>query len=169
MSIRLRKLEKKDAPYMYEWMQNNDVTRYMRNDFAHMTLSDCVSFINKSMLDEKNIHMAIVNSNDEYQGTVSLKNISNARAEFAITIRASAMGQDISSDAMEKMIHYGLFELNLEYIYWFVSKFNKRAIRFYDKNGFRRIGLIESKKYSFCQDLDNYIWYIVNKEDNRYA
>ena len=44
---------------------------------------------------KKNIHMAITDDNDEYMGTVSLKNINyiDSFAEFAITVRRTAMGK----------------------------------------------------------------------------
>lgn len=29
----LRELRTDDAPYMYEWMQDDDVVQYLRNDF----------------------------------------------------------------------------------------------------------------------------------------
>lgn len=38
----------------------------------------------------KNLHLAIVDENDEYMGTVSLKNIEEDKAEFAITVRKNA-------------------------------------------------------------------------------
>ena len=36
--MKLRKLEAKDAPFMLEWMHDEDVVRYMRRDFMSMTL-----------------------------------------------------------------------------------------------------------------------------------
>ena len=94
-------------------------------------------------------------------GTVSLKNIENDAAEFAITVRKNAMGKGFSKYAMSEIIRIGLEELNLKSIYWCVSPENKRAVKFYDKNGYMRIDLSKlniSGGYS-PQQLQHYIWY----------
>ena len=91
--------------------------------------------------DDKNLHLAVVDDNNTYMGTVSLKNIENDAAEFAITVRKNAMGKGFSKYAMSEIIRIGLEELNLKSIYWCVSPENKRAVKFYDKNGYMRIDL----------------------------
>ena len=146
----LRDLQIEDAGFMYEWMQDPDIIKYMDTDFSSKTLEDCERFIRNSWNDNKNIHKAIVEDN-EYMGTVSLKNIEENKAEFAITIRKEAMGKGISSDAMNEIIRFGFKEVGLNQIYWYVKPNNKRAIRFYDKNKFKRI----DKK------VNDYIWYRV--------
>ena len=75
--MNLRKLELKDAPLMLEWMHDPDVVQNMQADFAHKTLSDCENFIRVSYTDDKNLHLAVVDDNNTYMGTVSLKNIEN--------------------------------------------------------------------------------------------
>lgn len=159
--MNLRKLELKDAPLMLEWMHDPDVVQNMQADFAHKTLSDCENFIRVSHTDDKNLHLAVVDDNNTYVGTVSLKNIENDVAEFAITVRKNAMGKGFSKYAMSEIIRIGLEELNLKSIYWCVSPENKRAVKFYDKNGYMRIDLSKlniSGGYS-PQQLQHYIWY----------
>ena len=137
--MRLRKLELKDAPLMLEWMHDESVVKDMQADFSSKTLEDCDLFIlsSKDML--KNLHLAIVDENDEYMGTVSLKNIEEDKAEFAITVRKYAMGKGYSRFGMREIIRMGLEDMNLSRIYWYVDKNNQRAIKFYDKNGYQRI------------------------------
>lgn len=135
----LRKLKKSDAPLMLEWMHDEDVVHFMRADFQHKTLGDCERFIASSQEDSKNIHLAAVDDIDNYMGTVSLKNIDNGSSEFAITMRKEAMGKGYAAEAMKQIIDKGFNELGLEYIYWYVRPENKRAVRFYDKNGYQRI------------------------------
>ena len=161
--FKLRKLELKDAPLMLEWMHDSDVVRDLKADFAYKTLDDCKDFIRSSAIEKDNVHRAIVKDDDTYLGTVSLKNIDPIRndAEFAITIRKVAMGTGASTFAIKAIIDYGLKELDLHYIYWYVSKENERAIRFYDKNGYKRIApeeILES------EENPNYIWYLVKKD-----
>lgn len=71
------------------------------------------------------------------------------------------MGKGFSKYAMSEIIRIGLEELNLKSIYWCVSPENKRAVKFYDKNGYMRIDLSKlniSGGYS-PQQLQHYIWY----------
>ena len=135
----LRKLKTEDAPFMLEWMHDESVVEILQTNFASKTLAGCELFIQDSQVDSANLHMAIVDENDEYMGTVSLKNIADGSAEFAITIRKTVMGTGISRLAMKKIIEVGLEEKGLDSIYWCVSPENKRAVRFYDKNGYHRV------------------------------
>lgn len=141
--MNLRKLQLKDARLMLEWMQNRAVVEDLQADFGNKTIADCNAFITKSWSDRENFHLAIVDDTDTYMGTVSLKNIQKDRkqAEFAIAVRLCAMGTGISKYAMEEIIRKGFEELDLERIYWYVSSNNKRALRFYEKNGYRRMNM----------------------------
>ena len=137
--MNLRKLELKDAPLMLEWMHDPDVVQNMQADFAHKSLSDCENFIRASQTDNKNLHLAVVDEDNAYMGTVSLKNIENGAAEFAITVRKDAMGKGFSKYAMSEIIRIGIEKLKLKSVYWCVSPENKRAVKFYDKKGYTRI------------------------------
>lgn len=159
--MRIRKLENKDAVYMLEWMQDVELVEHMGAKFTDKTLIDCEKFIKSSQEDKKNIHWAIVDEKDEYMGTVSLKNIEKTKAEFAIAIRRCAMGKGYSKFAMEECIKYAFQNIGLEKVYWYVSSVNKRAVRFYEKNGFVRV---DRNEEMLCPDLkgsEKYIWYMV--------
>lgn len=140
--MNLRKLKTEDAPLMFEWMHDENVTKFMNRDFAHMTLEDCQEFIAQSQTDSPSIHRAIVDDNDIYMGTVSLKNVNSDRkdAEFAIIIRKEAMGKGFAEFGMKEIIRLGFTEFDLDTIYWNVLKDNARAIRFYEKNGYKLAG-----------------------------
>ena len=69
--MKLRNLEIKDAPLMLEWMHDKNVTSKLHRNFAAMKLEDCEKFIQSRILDKEKLHLAIVDDNDEYMGTVS--------------------------------------------------------------------------------------------------
>lgn len=163
--MQLRKLQQKDAPLMLEWMHDESVVEFMGANFAEKTIEDCLRFIENSENDEGNINLAIVDEFDEYMGTVSLKHINKTEgvAEFAITIRKCAMGKGYSAYGMKEILAMGLGEVGLSKIYWCVSQRNKRAVGFYDKNGYRRtadIPEIIRVAYTEEQMLD-FIWYVI--------
>lgn len=165
--MRLRKLDIKDAPFMLEWMHDEDVTRYLATEFTSKNLEDCERFITTYNDFDKDLHLAIVDENDEYMGTVSLKHIDNKNktSEFAITIRKCAMGKGYANEAMDEILNYGLNELKLDNIYWCVSNSNYRAVKFYDKNRYERVFDVPENitcKYSNSQ-LKTFYWYKKSK------
>ncbi len=161
--MKLRKLQMQDAPLMLEWMHDENVVFYMGTDFSAKTLEDCQNFVRLSGDTATNLNLAITDENDVYMGTVSLKHIDHALkiAEFAIAIRLCAMGQGYSAFGMREILRIGLKELGLQTIFWCVSRDNKRAVRFYDKNGYKRAETVPDtlKSRYTTEQLAGFIWY----------
>ena len=167
--MRLRKLECKDAVRMLEWMHDPFVVEKLQTNFYEKTLDDCISFINNSQ-NHENIHLAIVDDNDLYMGTASLKHITDTGAEFAITVHKDAMGKGYSIWAMKEILRIGFEEYKVKKIYWCVAMDNIRAVRFYDKNNFSRIN--SQQIYNVAcgytdEQIKSYIWYQVSTEHEK--
>lgn len=161
----LRKLAQKDAPLMLEWMHDQTVVGHLGTNFMEKTLDDCSRFITFAETAETDLHLAITDDRDTYMGTVSLKHIDRAHktAEFAITVRACAMGRGFSRYGMAKILQIGLEELGLDAIYWCVSSQNTRAVRFYDKCGYCRTTQVPAhieNCYS-PEQRASFLWYVV--------
>ena len=165
--MKLRDLELKDAPLMLEWMHDPSVVEKLKTNFLTKTIDDCKAFIKASKDKTKDINLAIVSDEDEYMGTVSLKNIDheNNCAEFAITVRKSAMGRGYSWWGMEEIIKLAFDKYGLENVYWCVSRANKRAVRFYDKHNFHEVVDIPNSILERYKGLDDLKWYSVLKGD----
>ncbi len=161
--MKLRKLEKKDAPLMLEWMHDALVTEKLHTKFMTKTIDDCEAFIKFAYNIELDMHLAVVDNEDNYMGTVSLKNIADKEAEFAIVIRTCAMGKGYSKYAMEEIIRIALVELNLIRVFWCVSPENKGAIRFYEKNGYQKFSISGDKRIKGYtkEQIEYYLWYEV--------
>lgn len=164
----LRPLKLEDAPLMLEWMHDDSVVHDLQTDFSVKTLDDCIAFIENSLGDKENLNMAISDDNDEYMGTVSLKHITKDSAEFAIAIRKCAMGKGYSKYGMDEIIRYGFMNLGLSSVYWCVSPSNIRAVRFYEKNGYKRISpeLHNIAGGYSKQQISSYIWYFISSDDS---
>lgn len=159
--MKLRNLELKDAPLMIEWMHDKTVVEKLRGDFVEKKIDDCMKFIRDSQNMNDDIHLAIVSDEDEYMGTVSLKNINikSKSAEFAIVVRKSAMGRGYAWFGMSAILKKAFKEYGLEKVYWCVSKENDRAIRFYDKHSFQKIEKVPRDIIIRYQDMDDLKWY----------
>ena len=164
--MRVRKLKKKDAEHMFEWMHDDSVVRDLLADFSKKSIDDCQRFIDESQNVQDNLHLAIVNDDDIYMGTVSLKHIDlfHKYAEFAIVVRKIAMGKGYSIYGMNEIFEKGTNDFDLKDIYWCVSGNNLRALGFYNKNGFERCMCIPTNiKKKYPKDIgDTLVWYCVH-------
>ncbi len=166
--MKLRSLKIKDASYMLEWMHDKYVVKYMKADFAQKTIEDCRTFIINERSNTNNLHMAIVDDADEYMGTVSLKNVHDLSAEFAIVIRRCAMGKGYSLFGMREILRIGFEELNLKEIYWCVDPENQRAVRFYEKNCYKKCLFPWFVRGYTEEEKDKYYWYFVTGNQNSF-
>lgn len=136
MTVRLRKLEEKDAPFMLEWMLDPIINCFFRYDFSNATVDSCIEFIKSADDQSDTKHFAIVDDSDEYLGTISLKNITENDAEYAISTRKKAHGTGIALEATKQILNYSFGMLGLQRVYLNVLVDNKRANAFYKKAGF---------------------------------
>lgn len=164
----IRDLRPSDLEYMLEWMRDKDVTKNLQADFASFTKQMARDFIEKSKNKENvdNVHFAICDDNDEYMGTISLKNISkkDRNAEYAIVTRTKAHGKGYARIATDEILKYGFDILGLEKIYLYVSVNNIAANKFYKKCGFIEEGVFR-KHLNIKGKLENIRWYSILKEE----
>jgi diamine N-acetyltransferase len=157
---KLRELQLKDSNKMYEWMTDPEVNSLLAIG-RHPTSKDKThEFIQKSWSDGNNIHFAIVTEDDDYVGTVSLKNINyiDQNAEYAIAIHKDYWGKEFSKFATEEIIDYGFKKLNLKKIYLNVVSSNIRANKFYEKFGFEKEGTFRNHMF-LNGDFVDLNWY----------
>ena len=141
MMIQLRRLLPKDASFMYEWMTDPEITRFFRFDTSKISEESCREYIDKAQTDPNTVHFTIADENDEYLGTISLKNIDteNKQAEYAVSTRKKAHGTGAALQATRLILRYAFAALGLERVYLNVLAENGRANAFYRKAGFRFI------------------------------
>ena len=162
--MRLRELKEKDVNGMLEWMHSKETKEIFEKDFNSLTKEQVLEFINKSSELNNELHYACVDNNDNYLGTISLKDIDNEnkKAELAISFRKKAQGIGAASFAMNEILKKAFNELNLNKVYLNVLETNKRAIAFYEKTGFRKF--IGSKKQVLKNnEYQNLVWYEIEK------
>lgn len=166
--MKLRELQEKDAPLMLEWMHDSDVVAGMRKDFSSFTIENCQRFIADAGKSPSAVHRAIVSDEDEYLGTVSVRDIDRSLGcgEFAITVRRCAMGTGASIFGMREILNYVLNSLGLNKVYWCVSSENPRAVRFYRKNGFRETakGRVPDYLTSGYGNDNHLLWFVYEQK-----
>lgn len=152
---------------MLQWMHDTDAVAYLQGHFLEKTLSDCLDFIAGSRDDESQLHLAIAGEDDVYLGTVSLKHIDRQRndAEFAIAIHPDAMGTGCAGEAMRQILSIGMKNLGLRRIFWCVDPENRRAVRFYEKGDYPKVGAqtVNAERYYTPQRINQLQWYCVQE------
>ena len=150
MEYKLRNLRAKDCDGMLEWMHDPQINSLYTDKIRNATSADVFRFIEDSqilMKQGKTYHYAIVDKEDEYLGTISLKDIVPVKgAEYAVRI------------AFE--------ELKLHRVYLNVLADNENACRFYARKCFRYEG--ESRNcIQIKGEIRSLKWYAMLKEEYR--
>jgi diamine N-acetyltransferase len=158
----LRDLKLKDAEGMLEWMHDSEIASNFRFDSSNMNIDKVRAFIENSQTEETSKHFAVVTEEDEYIGTISLKNIdhTNKNAEYAVVFRKKALGSGAAKEATQLLLDKAFNEFKLIKVYLNVLSENIRAIRFYEKMGFIKEGEFKQHLYTHgrLQDLS---WYAI--------
>ena len=161
----IRRLLEKDAENMLQCLLDGETMRFMRLRNDRQSIENCKAFILKSFT-AQNQHFAIVNEDDEWVGTISLKNIDYevGAAEYAIITARQVHGKGIAFLATQELLKYALFTLNLNRIYLNVVKENIRANNFYLKCGFEFEGCFRQavRINGILHDLN---WYSTLRND----
>lgn len=160
--FQLRPLEEKDAPGMLEWMTDPEIVCFFRFDAGAVTLESCCSFIAEANRRADCRHYAIVDAADTYLGTISLKDITEADAEYAISTRSCAHGTGASMTATKEILRIAFQELGLKRVYLNVLADNGRANAFYRKTGFRFVRTEENAVTIRGQEKD-LNWYEIER------
>lgn len=155
--MKLRPLHQEDVHGLLEWMHDEAVYKQFKQAFETFTRTDVLKFIQTGS-NEHNHHFAVVDEDDVYLGTVSLKNIDyiTKTAEFAIVIRRSAWGRGGGSYAINSILKHAKV-LGLESVYLRVLDQNSLAVHLYEKF-----------KFKHCPDRDESILLRGNQLTNRY-
>lgn len=164
--IILRTLQLHDAERMLEWMLDSSIYSKMQYDYRELSLDKCILFIKNSWREKENLHFAISNAQDEYMGTISLKNIDdkNKRAELGIVVHPSYMGRGIASKALYELVKKAFWELGLNKIYLYVRCDNERAVGFYRKNQMEFEGC--AKEHLFIDgEYKDIFWFALRKKN----
>lgn len=145
MVVSLRCLNEKDAQLMLEWMHDEAVVSKLQKPFRNMTIEDALKFIGSAsyeLVDGNSLHYAIVNEQDEYLGSISLKNLDlkAKNAEYAVAMRSGFHGQGIGTQATKLLLEKAFNELNLERVYLNVLSVNSHARHMYERCGFQYEG-----------------------------
>ena len=163
----LSPIDMNDAEKFTAWLNDPEVIINLDTVSKSLTLESEKEFL-QSISKSNNIIFGIIdNSTDNIIGTCGLHGINNidGTAEFGIFIgEKTRWGKGFGSEATRLILDYGFSVLNLNNIYLRVYEFNKRAIRIYEKCGFKIIGKRRESKMIAGKRYDVILMDIIAKE-----
>ena len=162
----IRNLSPKDVTRMVACLNDESVTFHMPIRRRKIDEESCLNFVKASLEDKYNKNFAIVDKDDNWMGTVSLKNIDYEKkeAEYAIITCNEAHGKGYAQQATKEILFYGFKELGLDKIYLYVAVINERANKFYKHFGFR-FDRTDKELIEINGKKEDINWYYLLKED----
>jgi RimJ/RimL family protein N-acetyltransferase len=143
--VRLRPLDIRDLPKMALWNQDLEIQYLVDGDLPG-DLIELERWYRTNVPDRHYQIFAIESLKGELIGDLELDHIcwNTRQAELRIRIgEKEYWSLGYGSDALGLIVTYFMEERNFRRIYLKVYHFNERAIRCYQKNGFRPIGILQ--------------------------
>ncbi|WP_368505032.1 GNAT family N-acetyltransferase [Alkalihalophilus sp. As8PL] len=165
----LRKVTVDDAESMLKYLSDPDVMEYMGLE-PFMSIADALGEISwyESILSNKTgIRWGItLKGEDKVIGSCGFLNTvsKHYRTEIGIDLSKEHWGVGIASEAIEAVIRYGFYQMNVQRIEALIEPMNFSSQKLFEGQGFIREGLLRKYEYTRGGFDDLYI-YALLKED----
>jgi RimJ/RimL family protein N-acetyltransferase len=171
--VRIRAYEKSDLDAVMAWINDEEVIRNLG--------AGPISFPMSRAQEEKFLEAATLSGGDpnqkffaietladrKYIGGIDVRGINwiDRHAEIGITIGdKSYWGKGYGTDAMRTILRMGFDTMGLHRMWLKVLTFNERAIRCYEKCGFRREGILREDRFVEGKYYDGVLMAILESE-----
>ena len=138
-----------DAEKYPEWLNNYEIAKYIEYYTKILSIDGEREFLSKN---NNTYSLAIVDKQtDELIGSIGFQhmNVFDRTAELGIFIGdENHLSKGYGSEAIKLFLDYGFNHLNLNNIILKAYSFNKRALRAYEKCGFKQFGIWEKSHYA---------------------
>lgn len=152
-NINLRDLKPSDYEKILQW-SNNELLTYLAGERLPRNIEECKKrYLKSSGL--FNIIFAIEDKGGRFLGEIELNHIQWKQkiAELFVYIgEENLWGKGYGTDAINTFIKYIFNEKDFKKIYLRVYQNNKRAIRCYQKCGFKKRGILKIRKEHLISD-----------------
>jgi len=169
-TIILREYRQEDLPGMREWCNNPDITHCLSDAFLYPhTASGTETYLNALLggtAEQKGFVIAD-KLTEQYIGQIDLLHLDwkNRSAELGMVIGDARLhGRGIGTAAVRLLQQFVFMELNLNRLQLEVYEYNNKAIRCYEKCGFREEGRLREKHYTSGRYFDVVVMAILKEE-----
>ena len=145
--IKLRAITLNDSEKLFSYRENKALRdMFLGNIFPNTPELEKKWIENLPNREPYTVTLGIENQEKEFVGFIQLKNIDyiNRNAELAILIGEEHQGKSYGKLAAKETLRFAFDSLNLNKIYVFTLKDNDRALKFFEKAGFKQCGIFTS-------------------------
>ena len=163
---KLRAIEREDLPIFVRWFNDPEVRQYLAM-YMPMSMAEEEKWFERQLEDQDGRVFAIETEDGAHIGNIGLHSIDwkNRCAELGIAIgEKEYWGKGYGSDAIRTLLGFAFGEMNLHRVCLTAYAHNERAVRCYEKCGFRREGRLREARFSDGQYHDDLIMGILRKE-----
>lgn len=165
--VRLRAIEREDIPTFLKWLNDSEVQRYLSRTPFPLSFAEEEIWFERQLNDERSRIFAIETEKGVHIGNIGLHEIDykNGRTNLGIMIGEKGYwDQGYGTDAVRTLLRFAFQELNLHRVSLEVFDFNKRAIRCYEKCGFRHEGVAREDTFRDGKRQDKILMGILHQE-----
>lgn len=165
--IYLRPVQLADAPLFLKHTEDEEI-RYMTGTKARFSIEQIERHIEQTQQDDTRYDFAIcLNVTDQLVGELSVLDIDpdNQSAGFRITMNAMELtGKGYGTEAIAIVLAFVFDELKLNRLQLEVYSHNERGLRAYEKNGFKREGVLREALYLNGAFSDEIIMAVIRRD-----
>jgi UDP-4-amino-4,6-dideoxy-N-acetyl-beta-L-altrosamine N-acetyltransferase len=146
---RLRRIERQDIPTFVRWFGDPEVREFLMINRPISTAEE-EKWFERKLEEEDSEIFAIETTDGTHIGNIELMDVDlrHRHAELGIVIGEKAYwGKGYGSDAIRALLAFGFEEMNLHRVFLRVYEDNARAIRAYEKCGFRQEGCLREASF----------------------
>jgi len=164
--IRLRAIERSDIPAFVRWFNDPEVTQYLQT-YMPMSQAQEERWFESQLEQRDGFIFGIETLEGKLIGNLGLVHIDwkNRRAGLGIALGEKAYwGQGYGTDAITALLGFAFNQMNLHSVHLTTYEYNKRAIRCYEKCGFKLEGRMRQAHFYNGQYHDELVMGILREE-----
>ena len=164
--VYLSPMNPEDYEIYTKWLNDANITKYLSTHNHMVSLLGEKEYLEK--MSREDVHFSIIKKdNDELMGSIAFDVVDykNGNASLGIFIgNEDNLSKGYGSEAIKLLIEYGFKELRLHNIMLTVLSNNPRAIKCYEKCGFKEFGRRHEALYRNGEYIDEIYMEIINKK-----
>lgn len=163
---RLRAIEREDIPIFVRWLNDPEVRQYLEM-YLPMSVAEEEQWFEAYLKDDTSRIFGIETEEGRLIGNIGLHNLDwkNRKALLGIVIaEREYWGRGYGTDAVTTLLDFAFNEMNLHRVSLSVFEFNERAVRCYEKCGFRHEGRAKEALFRDGSYHDHFLMAILREE-----
>lgn len=160
--VKIRSLRLEDVHEMKNWGKHDDPL-FKDYNFPDFNDEEILQWYNYRISRRNSKCFAVLNEEDRMVGYISIRNIRKIMktARLGIVFDPTIINNGYGTEAIITLLDYYFNEVQMKILFLDVAKFNKRAIRCYEKCGFKIVREYQTRHSNLKEELyddESCIW-----------